>query len=231
MATPFFSSATRYPLTLKPITLPDDKLTHQDIFNISNTIRSLLRDMDTLFLGQTLSTPPPRDEDWEDAGTGGVSFQDLSEQKLIAPGGTSDLIIRYRPQPSTDPIKFTAAIHSQFPEEDYLGAGILMRNSISGALLTIGITNNRLEVSTYTGVSVPPTILAGTIMRPAFPQWYRITNDNTDISLQFCADGEHWITLHTLPSSTYDQVGMWVSNGNPTFPTISRLFSWRVEPL
>lgn len=45
MADTFFSSSKRYPLTLKPITPPANKETHQDIFNLQNTVRSLITDI------------------------------------------------------------------------------------------------------------------------------------------------------------------------------------------
>lgn len=44
-----FSTNKKYPLTLKPLTHPDVKTTHQDVFNLLNSFRILFGDLDTAF--------------------------------------------------------------------------------------------------------------------------------------------------------------------------------------
>lgn len=232
MSKPFFSSATRYPLTLKPITSPDVKPTHSDIFNIQNTIRSLLRDMDTLFLGQTLATAPENDDQWVDLGTGGTVLADGSEQSISADGAASgtNLILRVRPVTKT---KITAAIHCQHSTKDHLGAGLAIRNAASGVITLLGTVGANVVVRTYSSPTVMVTEHVSVPLVAALPQWYRALNDGTNLHFQTCADGESWITLHSQTVSTYDQAGLWLSNENNSTPNLAiraRMFSFRDEP-
>ena len=233
MANPFFSNATRYPLTIKPLTSPDVKQTHTDIFNIQNTLRSLLRDMDTLFLGHHLGTSPPQDAAWVDVGTGGTASQDSTEQLIVASGASTgtNLIIRARALQAT-PYKFTALIHSQFPQKANLGAGICVRDSVSGAFTTLGVRGANLEVTSYTSETVLGSVLTTVPFIPSLPQWYRIQDDGTNMIFQYSGDGDYWITLHSIAHIAYNQAGFWCSNENSATPNLGivvRCFSWRVE--
>lgn len=58
----FFFSEKEYPITLKPLTHPDQKQTHQDVFNILNTIRSVLQDLDAVL--QTYTKGMFMSTDW-----------------------------------------------------------------------------------------------------------------------------------------------------------------------
>jgi hypothetical protein len=235
MANPFFSNATRYPITLKPVTSPDNKATHTDIFNLLNTFRSLLRDMDSLFLGHTLYTAAPNDADWTDTGVGGVAFSDGTEQAIHAAAASvgTNLILRTRPLASSAPFTVTAAVQSQFPIKDNLGAGICLRDDTTGAFLVIGVIGANLTVAVYSDEITAPTILQAIPFTPLSPQWYRIVDDATDTDLQYSVDGTSWITVHSLASNAaYTEAGFWVSNENTTSPDLAisaRLFSWRVE--
>lgn len=236
MANPFFSSATRYPLTQRPLTSPDVKNTHQDLFNMIRTFNSMLRDMDSLFIGSTITTPPDEDAAWVNVGTGGTTFQDSSEQSIRATGAASgtNLVIRVRPLIQPTPYKFTVLLNSQFSTKGKLGTGICLRLASSGALITFGVREGSLEVCTYTSLTTAPTVLVSVPLTQSVNQWYRIDNDGTNFKFKFCADGESWITLHTLATSSRDQAGFWVSTENtatPNLDIVARLFSWRVEPL
>lgn len=54
-----FTSSTRYPLTRKPLTDPDNKQTYQDIFNLSRTVMNILSEKVTTTLESTLIPAGP----------------------------------------------------------------------------------------------------------------------------------------------------------------------------
>lgn len=233
MANPFFTSATRYPLTSKPLTSPDDKFTHRDLFNITITIQSFLRDLDTLFLGSTLATAPPQ-EDWDEIGTGADFYGDTTEQTIFAEAGTSgtNIIAKVRALPE-EPFKIRALVHSQFPPKDNLGAGICLRNEASGELIIFGVLDGELQVARYTDETTPFAVYESLPFNPQPAQWYKILIEGTQLTFFYSGDGDSWIEFHTRTSSTtWDQGGFWASNENATVPELAltvKLFSWRVE--
>lgn len=234
MANPFFSSAKKYPITLKPITDPADKKTHTDVFNILNTLRSLLRDMDTLFLGSTLSTAPPNDADWIDTGTGATVFQDDWEQSLtgVGTGPGTNIVLRTRPLTTPTPYQIRASVHCQHPAKDYLGSGIALRDSTSGAIITIGTIGNFLVVNKYSDPATLTSTEFFALFTAALPQYYKISNDGTDIKFFYSGDGVSWIQVHSEAVGSHDEAGFWISTENSATPdlnVVSRLFSWRVE--
>ena len=232
MALPFFSSKTRYPITLKPITKPDIKDTHTDVFNILNTLRSLFKDIDTLFLGSTLATAPPLDEEWIKEGAG-TTAGDASEQSLsaVGTGAGAALTTKFRPINKTTDWVFRAAIHCQTSHKDFLGSGVLLKLP-AGAFIAFGIQGSELVVRNYTSPTAAGSVIAKVPLITAYPQWYKIEKKTGEYLFSFCADGESWIQLHKMAAGAHTQAGFWVSSENSATPNlgiIARLFSWRIE--
>ena len=234
MAKPFYSNSVEFPVTLRPITKPDDRDTHQDIVNIQHTFRSLLREMDSLFLGHTRYTTPDISKTWSTVGVGGVVEADSTEQVIIAAAGTTgtNLILQVHP---TDPTPHTirAAVFSQFSQKDFLGTGICLRNSTSGAVWTVGVRGANLEVCEYASPTTLTTVHFSAPWVQAQPQWYKIYDSGTSTTFSVSVDGYYWTALFTGASPVYDEAGLWVSNENSATPELgitSRLISWRDEP-
>jgi hypothetical protein len=232
--TSFYSSARRYPLQNKPLTSPDIKETYQDIFNLTVSFKSLLRDLDLLFLGGTLGTPPLADDDWVNVGSGAEFYQDETEQAIYpdAAGQGTKIILRGREDP-LHPVKFTSLIHSPLYNKEHLYSGICIRDPSTGQIYTIGKTTDGLEVAEYASTSSKTASLATVSYITPLAQWYRILNTSSACKFQFSADGARWFTLYatsSLPSFTF--MGFWASPENDTTPDFEnpvRCFSWRIE--
>lgn len=234
MAAPFYSSSKQYPLPNKPQTSPDSKDTYQDIFNLIVSVKSLLRDLDSLFLGGTANTPPQVDDNWIDVGAASDVFQDSTEQAIYpaAAGAGTQLIMRGR-EDGIYPYKFTALIHSPLYVKENLLSGICIRNPVTDKIYTIGKGLDGIEVSEYADDVTHTVTLASVDYRVPLAQWYRILNTGSSCDFQFSADGSNWITLHSMASQPdFTFTGFWCSPENLTSPEFEnpvRCFSWRVE--
>lgn len=236
MANPFYSSEKRYPLTNRPLTKPDEsKNTSQDILNIILTLHSLLHDLDSLFLGQEVYTPPEK-TGWITAyQTGAASYADATEQSILSPA-VAGISTQYRANDVPAPAKLTAAIFSQANAKDYLGCGLCLKETATGKLITFGLRAGNVQVIKWTDEN---TIASTEFTLPwnFNPlQWYRIDRTDTDLTFKISADGSIWITMFTQPYSAilYDACGFWLSAENAATPNIGhacRLFSWRLEKL
>lgn len=229
MANPHFTSQNRFPITLKPITKPDDKETHTDIFNILKAFRLLLYDLEGFFLGEAPRVVPPNDDQWITVGPG-VPWQDMTEQSTHASGtgAGTHLVLRLRPLPVLN--ELTVLVGSQNPPVDFAGAGLVLRNSTTGALKTIGMRGTKMTVASYTGPTDPaPVIDVELPFIPSVTQWYKVENTGGNMSFQTSADGSSWIQYHVEPSGTYDQAGFYLSTEQVTTPPVmvaARLFHW-----
>lgn len=97
MANPQFFSTYTYPITLKPLTAADLKFTYQDIFNLQNSFRILIKQIDTRFADTVEEAPEDgetygrKDKTWVVLETGEDS--NLTIQSTVATQGQSDLVI------------------------------------------------------------------------------------------------------------------------------------------
>lgn len=93
-----FFSEYRYPITLKPITHPQYKETHTDIFNLQNSFRILVHQLDDTFAETVPEAPEDgklygrKDKTWEEI-TGEGGGGSLIIQSISIPEGLNDLAV------------------------------------------------------------------------------------------------------------------------------------------
>lgn len=183
---------------------------------------------------------PMDDGDFAWVNQGGASVNVVDDTVyLLAPFGSGEnLRIRKKAVP-TAPYTVTMALRPMLYPANYSACGMLLRESGSGKLVTLGM----MYVATYNGFSIEiykytnPTIYSSYYITgfslstfvSAFI-WLRIVDDGTNRVLYISADGRNFFQLHTVGNTDFitpDEIGIFSeSNNGSTGDAGMTVYSW-----
>lgn len=179
-------------------------------------------------------TPPPS-SGWSWTNQGGASLSTANGGiTLIDPASNSiDYRVYKRTAPST-PYTITVAFLAPRIAQDYMSCGIGWRESGSGKLALVRTLfasgafllapvkcdSATSDNSAYANVTIAmPTLI-----------WLRIADTGANRTIEYGVDGQNWTLIHTVGNTdfiTADQVCLFVSSRNATYPISMAVLSWK----
>lgn len=185
------------------------------------------------------TAPPQSGWSWVNQGTSTL-VDNASEQVLIGgpTGSGANLVARARSAPAT-PYTATARIRAISPAKIYMSAGIGLRNSTTGRIITFdllaspaGATFRVAKFNTSVSFNSEYT----SITFPYFSDlWLRISDDGTNIKFFWSSDGIYWTEFYSVGRTDFmtpDQLIFLAGTENsatPNFAPIVRLLSWKID--
>ncbi len=157
-----------------------------------------------------------------------------------ATSGTSERV-RKKAAPAP-PYTITAAFLPAVLSFDFQSCGLLFRQSSDGKLVTFELAGTTQAANSTTGLILgvnkftsPTVFSAGYTARSAHaigtkPVFLRIADNNTNRICSYSADGQNWITFHTIGRTdflTADEVGFFVADSTNTYEVGMTLLSWK----
>jgi hypothetical protein len=180
-----------------------------------------------------LQSPVAADFSWVNQGSSTLTEANNGLYLTAAPGASPNLRVQVKPQPAK-PYKIDARFSMGGRTAGAQVGGLCWRASGSGALITVGITNNNtLVIGRYSS----PTVLSSNYLAIALSNFavngdffVRLEDDNTNRLVSLSLDGEHWLQAHSIGNTdflTADQVGFFASPSSGALPTGLWLQHWR----
>jgi hypothetical protein len=152
--------------------------------------------------------------------------------RLVGPRtGSQNLRERVKTQPST-PYTLTVYAFTQMDNSTNHDAGIHFRESGTGKIAAIRVSNQRFKVTTGTDAwaadQATSEVWAATGIAPI---WLRLTHDGTDLTWQYSFDGIHYTILATRAktadfTTAPNQIGYVVNEQGNTSIIAMVVYSW-----
>jgi len=155
---------------------------------------------------------------------------------LIVPDSSGDnLRIREKNTPVT-PYTITVAFNLLVPAEDFSSAGLVLRDSVGGGLVTLRLefgttpdvdvskwTNATTFNSTYAATTTPMNPLSSGLL------YLRFTDNGTNRISYMSYDGVNFIQIHSVSRTDFitpDKIGFYVDVNAVTTGAIGTFYSW-----
>jgi hypothetical protein len=160
---------------------------------------------------------------------------------IETPGATGYNIRLYKKSAPSVPYSIVAAIVPSLVLNGATGqpaCGIGFRESSSGKIFTIGIevVNDKmpsyLVVKNASATSLTTQNKTGEWLTPAWPLWFKIEDDNTNLKFYGSSNGRNWVQWFSETRTTFllggpDEVGVWINqNGSNDLSSALDLAHW-----
>lgn len=167
------------------------------------------------------TTPVDGNFTWVNQGSASTTVNANGGIYLLAPAATENLRIRIKSAPVSTPYSITIAMLTGGDWRNVWRAGICVRQSSDGKVLTWAVTAGGTGFGNYLLQSLDYTALttgAGNVnasMAPGLsPIWLRYTDNGTNRILSYSADGYNFIDIFSETRTTFltaDQVGFFIT--------------------
>lgn len=181
-------------------------------------------------------TEPPAAASWTWVNQSTASFADEGRTRYFSGANTSDnnLVVLS----VTAPYTITACyLWNADLSNGANDGGLCFYESGSGKLITVGydmfsgtlteFIRKWNSTSSHSGSDYIAANLGGARLRTS-PYWIRLIDDNTNRKVQYSADGQHWITRHSVSRTdflTADRVGLYMRSASGGTSQLT-LLSW-----
>jgi hypothetical protein len=154
---------------------------------------------------------------------------------LLGPAGAGvNLRCRVKTAPST-PYTITALIIPHLMAVNFMGCGLLFRDSASGKMASIALANTAagwtVDVNKWTDATTfSAQYVSGVLQTMLSPLFLRIADNGTNRISSLSNDGINWRVIHTVGRTdflTADQVGFFVNCQETTWDAGMTLTSWK----
>ncbi len=154
---------------------------------------------------------------------------------LLGPAGAGvNLRCRVKAAPST-PYTITAMILPHLMAVNFMGCGLLFRDSASGKMASIALVNTAagwtVDVNKWTDATTfSAQYVSGVLQTMLSPVFLRIADNGTNRISSLSNDGINWRVVHTVGRTdflTANQVGFFVNCQETTWDAGMTLLSWK----
>jgi hypothetical protein len=149
--------------------------------------------------------------------------------------GSQNLRQRVKTQPAT-PYTLTVFAFTQMEQSNNHDAGIHFRESATGKIAAIRISNQRFKVTTGSGAwAVDQATSEAWAAVCIAPTWLRLTHDGTNLTWEYSFDGLHFTVLATRAktadfTTAPDQIGYVVNEQGNNAIVAMVVYSWAETP-
>lgn len=168
---------------------------------------------------------------WDNQDTASITTEKGGEYLVTTANATTELYVRYRTAP-TVPYVITACIIPNIVAANYVGYGLVFRQSSDGKIANFGHTYEDAWILRYQKWTSSTSFSAhyGSRVFGIVPYVFlRIADDNSNRICSVSYDGIHFTTIHTIGRTdflTANQVGIYLKSQG-SYPAGMFLVSWK----
>ena len=184
-----------------------------------------------------LFTPPRLEQfSWVNQGeaTATNTRRGLTMTAPASDGNSLRLLVTSAPTP---PYAVTICMFPFLPGYNYSSAGLVLRESATGKLVTFNLTGRGTGSTEYSRIHVvfwnSPTSLSTAIAVTSTPiateYWFQIADDGTNRTMRISSDGQVWVDYYAESRTAFltpDQGGIFLNVDRTTYGAITTFAHW-----